>query len=80
MDTSEIKKLVPEYCDTITTKEIAKALGVSTQKAYALCCEAEKEGWLYKYGYKVRDGYEDVNNSTMRLTSLTWQNVSEDNF
>ncbi len=74
----ELKALVPNYCDTITTKIVAARLGISTKDAYALCCAAVEEGWLWRLGYKSKDsggGYEDPQNSNKQFTSLTWQNV-----
>lgn len=71
--TSQLKSLIPNYCDTITTKEVASMLDISTKEAYNLCTEAETEGWLYKFGYKVKGGFEDVQESKNHPLSLTWQ-------
>lgn len=77
-------KCVPAYCQTATTKEIAEMLNISTDKAYKLCCEAEAEGWLSKFGYinpkepgNVYSIEEIGNNKPPRGYSLTWQNVEE---
>ena len=60
--------------ETRLTKDVAKALGISTPKAYDLCCLEEKAGNLYRYGYRVRPGVWDSPESrSMRTTSLGWQ-------
>jgi len=56
--------------DTLNTKEIGKKLGVSTKEAYKLCCNCKQ---LIKYGYKVKDGWEDPEYSNRRPCSLYWQ-------
>ena len=79
METSRIKELIPNKQDTITTKEIAAALNISTPQAYRLCLMAEKEGWLFKFGYKAKDGgYLPVEtDEPYKRGSITWQHSEE---
>lgn len=80
MKHTDIKTVLPNYCDTATTKEIAEALNITTARAYKLCTEAEQDGWLYKFGYRDRDGVIQPLESfeqQPRTNSLVWQNVQE---
>lgn len=56
-----------------STKEIAKILGVTTAKAYQIMSELEKRKIAYKYGYKLKGGWEDPSASNMQYSSLYWQ-------
>lgn len=56
-----------------TTKEIAAILGVNTPKAFKIMSELEKEGKAFKYGYRVKGGWEDVNESNKNSQSVGWQ-------
>ena len=70
--TENIKKIM-NINDILSTKKIGKLLGISTKSAYKLCIKAEKEGWLHKYGYRVKDGWEDPEFSNQQTHSLYWQ-------
>ena len=76
----KLKSLLPKYCQTITTKEVANALNITTREAYKLCVQAADDGWLYRLGYKNKfGGYDDPGNGgAIRYNSLTWQNVNEE--
>lgn len=56
-----------------TTREIATALNITRKTAYKLCCDATENGWLSRYGYRVRGGWEDPDNTTRQCDSLGWQ-------
>lgn len=59
--------------DTFSTKELATFLSVSTKEAYSICTELEAGELLYKYGYRTKEGWEDVNQSNLKPNSLHWQ-------
>ena len=56
----------------MSTKDIADGLGMSTKKVYNFCIELESENKLSKVGYRVKDGWEDVEHSNHHFNSLTW--------
>jgi Mn-dependent DtxR family transcriptional regulator len=58
---------------TYSTKEIATKLNISTAKAYKLLSELEAKELVYKYGYKTKNGWEDVDGSKLKPNSLYWQ-------
>lgn len=59
---------------TLTTKEVAKELGISTQKAYAIMKELESEGKASNMGIKERGGmYSPSDGNAARSASITWQ-------
>lgn len=82
---AEILKLIPvaqvisgeNVHETRTTKEIAAMLRISTAEAYKILCEMEAEGSSVKMGYRTKNGFEDIENSTRQTTSLTWQFYSK---
>ena len=59
--------------EIVNTKEIAAILKITTSKAYAIMIEMEKNGSACKYGYKIKGGFEDANNSNLKTNSLYWQ-------
>ena len=76
MKTKEVKIKIQTILnpgDTITTKELAIELGITTGNAYKFCCEFEKEGWLFKLGYKTKYGTQDPMHSNLKPNSLIWQ-------
>jgi hypothetical protein len=62
-----------EIYNIANTKEIAKILEVTTPQAYQIMSQLEKQGIAYKYGYKVKNGWEDPSASNMQPASLYWQ-------
>lgn len=58
--------------DNMTTKEIASKLKISTQSAYKMMSDLEKQGNAYKVGYRTRDGWEDPSYSGLHTNSLSW--------
>jgi len=71
----ELLSLFKQLGDTLNTKEIGKKLGISTKEAYKLCCCCNQ---LVRYGYKVKDGWEDPEYSKRKPCSLYWQRVLEE--
>lgn len=59
-----------------STKQIGATLAISTAKAYAICTQAEKDGKIAKYGYRVAPGvWESPEHSNLRPSSLFWQRI-----
>ena len=63
--------------ETFSTKELATILNVSTKEAYKICSDLEKDGNLYKYGYRIQNKgmvtWESPEHSTLKPNSLHWQ-------
>ena len=57
----------------LTTKEVAKALGISTRSAYKLLCKELDKGTVFKYGYWVNGGWDDPDHTNRKCDSLGWQ-------
>ena len=72
---NELSKMKYGINDVLTTKEIAEQLSISTPTAYKKMIELEKQGYVYRYGYMVRGGWEDVDNSNLRTNSIGWQRI-----
>ena len=57
---------------TFSTKEIAQEWGCSTNTAYRILCDLEREQYVCKQGYETESGFQDVGFSSKHTQSLSW--------
>jgi hypothetical protein len=63
--------------ETFSTKEIGLKFNIPTTRAYKILSLLEQQNLINKYGYKTRDGWDDIEGSNLRPNSLYWQkNIS----
>lgn len=46
LTTEDLRKFVPGYCETITTKEVASSLGITTARAKSYAKQRRKRAGL----------------------------------
>jgi len=59
--------------ETFSTKEIGFKFNIPTTRAYKILSLLEQQNLINKYGYKTRDGWDDIEGSNLRPNSLHWQ-------
>jgi predicted transcriptional regulator of viral defense system len=69
----DFRKLNWDKDQIMTTREVAKAMKIAVADAYSLLSKASKKGIVYKYGYRVKDGWEDPSATTRQCDSLGWE-------